>query len=113
MILLAHPKGFEPLASAFGAMCILAIYLILFKCLKPKHREQNGKFTVLSGHNPDGTEGLRELIRHDYGPPRHGSPGNRSMSAAWTCAAAAVKSQEYPLASRGPMSAVNCGSVRF
>ena len=52
--LLAHPKGFEPLASVFGAMCILAIYLILFKRPQSKYGEQNGNFTVFSGHYPDG-----------------------------------------------------------
>ena len=50
---LAHPTGFEPVTSAFGAKCLSAKYLNLLKRMLTKHHERIRNITALSGHYPD------------------------------------------------------------
>jgi hypothetical protein len=51
--LLAHPTGFEPVTSAFGAWCLLAKSLNLLAPNPSNHHERIGNTTPLSGNNPE------------------------------------------------------------
>jgi hypothetical protein len=49
----AHPTGFEPVTSAFGARCLLAKSLNLLAPNPSNHHERIGNTTPLSGNNPE------------------------------------------------------------
>jgi hypothetical protein len=49
----AHPTGFEPVTSAFGAKCLLAKSLNLLQRMPTNHHERIGNTTPLSGNNPE------------------------------------------------------------
>jgi hypothetical protein len=50
---LAHPTGFEPVTSAFGASCLSAKYLKLLQRMLTNQHERIRNITVLSGNNPE------------------------------------------------------------
>jgi hypothetical protein len=50
---MAHPTGFEPVTSAFGARCLSAKYLILLAPNPSNPHEHIGNTTALSGNNPE------------------------------------------------------------
>jgi hypothetical protein len=49
----AHPTGFEPVTSAFGARCLSAKYLNLLERMFTNQHERIRNTTVLSGNNPE------------------------------------------------------------
>ena len=63
---MAHPTGFEPVTSAFGARRLLAKSLNLLAPKPTKHHERIGNITALSGNNPEAiwtcANGLRNFI---------------------------------------------------
>ena len=50
---MAHPTGFEPVTSAFGARHLSAKSLYLLARTHTKHHERIGNITALSGNNPE------------------------------------------------------------
>jgi hypothetical protein len=50
---LAHPTGFEPVTSAFGARCLSAKYLNLLQRMHTNQHERIRNNTALSGNNPE------------------------------------------------------------
>jgi hypothetical protein len=50
---LAHPTGFEPVTSAFGARCLSAKYLKLLQRMLANQHERFRNITALSGNNPE------------------------------------------------------------
>jgi len=50
---MAHPTGFEPVTSAFGARHLSAKYLNLLQRMLINQHERIGNITELSGNNPE------------------------------------------------------------
>jgi hypothetical protein len=50
---MAHPTGFEPVTSAFGARCLAPKHLILLQQMRKNQHEHIENIIALSGNNPE------------------------------------------------------------
>jgi hypothetical protein len=60
----AHPTGFEPVTSAFGARCLSAKYLNLLQRMLTNQHERIRNTTVLSGNNPEAFRTRTDVFSH-------------------------------------------------